>query len=88
MGPGSLRLAWLRFAGPFETIEIMLPLNSKCLNLLLRLCSPLVFFMNYWARLMKGAYREAMEHGAMMRRENASNMMRICVATTDDSVTR
>ncbi|XBH99326.1 hypothetical protein VPH35_128690 [Triticum aestivum] len=35
-------------------------------------------FISYWAGMMTGADREAMERGAKMLRASTSNMMRIC----------
>ncbi|VAH12262.1 unnamed protein product [Triticum turgidum subsp. durum] len=37
-------------------------------------------YMNYWAGLMVGANREAMEHYAKMLKTNTAAMMRICAA--------
>ncbi|KAF7016307.1 hypothetical protein CFC21_029951 [Triticum aestivum] len=37
-------------------------------------------YITYWAGLMMGEEREAMERGAKMLRINALNMMRICTA--------
>uniref|UniRef100_A0A453AND3 Uncharacterized protein n=1 Tax=Aegilops tauschii subsp. strangulata TaxID=200361 RepID=A0A453AND3_AEGTS len=37
-------------------------------------------YVTYWAGLLKGDDREAVEHGSKMLRINASNMMRICAA--------
>lgn len=37
-------------------------------------------FLTYWAGLMAGADREAMERGAKMLRTNASTLGRICAA--------
>ncbi|VAI69669.1 unnamed protein product [Triticum turgidum subsp. durum] len=37
-------------------------------------------YMNYWAGLMEGTDREAMERGAKMLKTNAAAMMRICTA--------
>ncbi|KAI4975937.1 hypothetical protein ZWY2020_049544 [Hordeum vulgare] len=35
-------------------------------------------YLNYWAGLLTGADREAMEHGAKLLKSNASSMMPIC----------
>ncbi|KAM3212734.1 hypothetical protein ACQJBY_065656 [Aegilops geniculata] len=40
-------------------------------------------YMNYWAGLMEGADRKAMERGAKMLKTNAATMMRICAAPAE-----
>uniref|UniRef100_A0A453SH10 Uncharacterized protein n=1 Tax=Aegilops tauschii subsp. strangulata TaxID=200361 RepID=A0A453SH10_AEGTS len=44
---------------------------------------PACGYMNYWAGLMEGADREAMERGAKMLKTNAATMMRICAAPAE-----
>ncbi|KAF6984162.1 hypothetical protein CFC21_002207 [Triticum aestivum] len=40
-------------------------------------------YISYWAGLLSGEDREAMERGSKMLRINTSSLMRICVAPSD-----
>ncbi|XBH77912.1 hypothetical protein VPH35_104293 [Triticum aestivum] len=36
--------------------------------------------LKYWAGLLKGLEREELDHGALLRRDNAMRMMRLCAS--------
>lgn len=72
-----IRLDLLRCDGQSGNVVIVQPLG---LNILERRSGVLLLciFFKYWACLLKKEDKGALEQGAVMLRENAANMVRIC----------
>ena len=68
-------------AGLYGIAETKLPLNKEKLKTPFAVIYSACGFISYWAGMMTGADRGAMERGAKMLRASASNMMRICAAS-------